>query len=166
LKISIIYFSATGNTKTVAKWIQAGAESVADTEVRLMNIAEEANIDVEFVNASAAIIFGTPTYVGNMCWQLKQFFDTNWDCKLGGKIGAAFSTENCPHGGGGELAIMTIVNHMLVKGMLAYSSGAGCGRPFIHIGPTVVKGQHDDRKEICIVFGERIANKAHELFSK
>lgn len=60
MKISIIYFSATGNTKTVAKWIQAGAESVADTEVRLMNIAEEANIDVEFVNASAAIIFGTP----------------------------------------------------------------------------------------------------------
>jgi hypothetical protein len=30
-------------------------------EVKLMNIADEANVDVDFVNASGAVLFGTPT---------------------------------------------------------------------------------------------------------
>lgn len=61
---------------------------------------------------------------------------------------------------------MTLINHMLVKGMLIYSSGSACGRPFIHIGPTVVRDQMQERREICRMFGERIAKKAHDLFDK
>ena len=101
-----------------------------------------------------------------MCWQMKKFFDTRLDYRLAGKIGSAFSTEGSPHGGGGELAIMTIINHLLVKGMLIYSSGAGCGRPFIHIGPTIVQSQIQEREEISRLFGQRIAQKAHELFDR
>ena len=62
------------------------------------------------------------------------------------------------------MAIMTLVNHMLVKGMMVYSSGAGCGSPFIHIGPTVVKSQMEERKEICELFGKRIAEQAKRLY--
>ena len=166
MKISIIYYSETGTTEQVARWIAEGANSVSDTETRLFNLAENDTPDREFVESSDAVIFGTPTYVANMCWQMKKFFDTRLDYKLAGKIGSAFSTEGSPHGGGGELAIMTIINHLLVKGMLIYSSGAGCGRPFIHIGPTVVRSQIQEREEISRLFGRRIAQKAHELFDR
>lgn len=164
--ISIIYFSASGNTETAANWIAQGAAAVADTEVRCFNLAQNEEPDREFVEGSDAVIFGTPTYVANMCWQLKKWFDTHLDYQLAGKIGSAFSTENSPYGGGGELAIMTIINHLLVKGMLIYSSGSGCGRPFIHIGPTVVRSQLQERQEICTLFGKRIAEQAHRLFDR
>lgn len=164
--ISIIYFSESGNTEKVANWIAEGAAGVANTQIRLFNIRDNEDPDREYIESSDAVIFGTPTYVANMCWQMKKWFDTRLQYQLGGKIGSAFSTENSPHGGGGELAIMTLVNHMLVKGMLIYSSGSGCGRPFIHIGPTVVRDQMDDRAEICRLFGKRIAEQAHILFDK
>ena len=166
MKISIIYYSETGTTEQVANWIAEGTYAVADVETRLFNLKESDEPDKEFIEASDAVIFGTPTYVANMCWQMKKFFDTRLNYNLAGKIGSAFSTEGSPHGGGGELAIMTLINHMLVKGMLIYSSGAGCGRPFIHIGPTVVKNQMQEREEICKLFGARIAQKANELFAK
>jgi NAD(P)H dehydrogenase (quinone) len=162
--ISIIYFSESGNTEKVANWIAEGAAGVANTQIRLFNLKDTEDPDREYIESSDAVIFGTPTYVANMCWQMKKWFDTRLQYQLGGKIGSAFSTENSPHGGGGELAIMTLVNHMLVKGMLIYSSGSGCGRPFIHIGPTVVRDQMDDRAEICRLFGKRIAEQAHILF--
>ena len=166
MKISIVYYSETGTTEQVARWIAEGTNSVANTETRLFNLAENDTPDREFIETSDAVIFGTPTYVANMCWQMKKFFDTRLDYRLAGKIGSAFSTEGSPHGGGGELAIMTIINHLLVKGMLIYSSGAGCGRPFIHIGPTVVQSQIREREEISRLFGQRIAQKAHELFDR
>ena len=166
MKISIVYYSETGTTEQVARWIAEGTNSVANTETQLFNLAENDTPDREFIESSDAVIFGTPTYVANMCWQMKKFFDTRLDYRLAGKIGSAFSTEGSPHGGGGELAIMTIINHLLVKGMLIYSSGAGCGRPFIHICPTIVQSQIQEREEISMLFGQRIAQKAHELFDR
>lgn len=164
--ISIIYYSETGNTEKVASWIADGVLGVPDTGVRLFNIRDNEDPDKEYIESCDAVIFGTPTYVANMCWQMKKWFDTKMYYRLDGKIGSAFSTENSPHGGGGELAIMTLVNHMLVKGMLIYSSGSGCGRPFIHIGPTVVRDQMQERQEICRLFGTRIAWQSHRLFDK
>ena len=142
MKISIVYYSETGTTEQVARWIAEGTNSVVNTETRLFNLAENDTPDREFIESSDAVIFGTPTYVANMCWQMKKFFDTRLDYKLAGKIGSAFSTEGSPHG------------------------GAGCGRPFIHIGPTVVRSQIQEREEISRLFGRRIAQKAHELFDR
>ena len=164
--ISIIYYSETGNTDTVARWILEGAVGVPDTEIRLFNLKDSEEPDRDYVESCDAVIFGTPTYVANMCWQMKKWFDTKLHYKLGGKLGSAFSTENSPNGGGGELAIMTLVNHMLVKGMLIYSSGSAWGRPFIHIGPTVVRERMKDQKEICVLFGKRIAEQTHQLFDR
>ena len=119
MKIAIIYYSETGNTEKVATWIAAGSESVDNTEVRLFNIKDNNDPDKDYITVCDAVIFGTPTYYANMCWQMKRWLDT---CavkyKLGGKIGSAFATENNPNGGGAELAIMTLYNHLLVYGML------------------------------------------------
>lgn len=163
MKISIVYFSETGNTEKVAKFIAGGVKSVPDTEVKTFNLKEQDTVDWSFVEDSAAVIFGTPTYMANMCWQLKKWFDTDLRPLLAGKLGAVYATESYLHGGG-ELAIMTVTNHLLTRGMLVYSGGSAWGEPFIHVGPTVVQDQILAREEICRIFGERVAKKARELF--
>lgn len=168
MKISIIYYSETGNTETVAGFIRNGAEKVSDTEVKLFNIKDWDTVTEEdklFIEESKAVVFGTPTYYANMCWQLKKFFDTDKSVRFAGKIGCVFSTENSPNGGGGEQAILTVQQHLLVKGMLVYSSGTANGAPYIHIGPAVVKDLIPEKEELCTIYGTRIAEKAHELFS-
>ena len=167
MKISIIYFSATGNTEQAAKMIAAGMESVENTEVKFFNLPDEETWDKEFINESKAVVFGAPTYYANMCWQMKQWLDTRGvTYQLGGKLGSAFATENNPNGGGAELAIMTMYNHLLVYGMLVYSSGVEYGRPPIHIGPTIVSSRIQEHESCCRRFGKHIAMKAHELFDR
>jgi NAD(P)H dehydrogenase (quinone) len=163
MKITILYVSVTGNTEKVAGYIKEGLCSTGKVEVKLMNLVKEESLDVEFIKASRAVVFGTPTYVANLSWQMKKWFDTEWNCSLAGKLGAAFATANCLHGGA-DLALLGIINHILVKGMLAYSSGAGCGNPFIHLGPVALRGELEDKKDLFVVFGKRIADKSLELF--
>ena len=165
MKLAILFHTETGNTRKAADMIAAGAVTVPDTEVRCISLTEMTPEDEDFLEASQAVIFGTPTYVGNMTWKMKEFFDTKMKFHFGGKLGAAFATENFSSGGG-ELAIMTIMNHMLVKGMLCYSSGTEFGQPFIHIGPTLVKGHLEEKESICHTFGYRVALKAHTLFDR
>jgi NAD(P)H dehydrogenase (quinone) len=69
LKISIIYFSKTGKTKKMADVVADGMRSVQDTEVKAFSLDE---IDYDFVAKSSAVVFGTPTYYANICWQLKK----------------------------------------------------------------------------------------------
>ena len=147
--------------------IAAGVETVANTSVKLFNLNDEESWDKDFITQSHAVIFGTPTYYANMCWQMKQWFDTKAvGYQFGGKIGSAFATENNPNGGGAELAVMTIYNHLLVYGMLVYSSGVEFGRPPIHIGPTVISDRMQNHEECCKRFGKNIAIKTHQLFDK
>ncbi|MFZ7121868.1 MAG: flavodoxin family protein [Eubacteriaceae bacterium] len=163
MKITILYFSITCNTEKMAHYIEDGIKSVEKFEVKMMNINNYENIDREFIHDSRAIIFGTPTYCANICWQFKKWFDQEWDLDLSGKIGAVFATANCIHGGA-DVALLGMLNHILVKGMLAYSSGAGCGRPFIHLGPIAIKDELEEKKDLFVLFGKRIAEKTSELF--
>lgn len=166
MKISIIYFSETGTTETVAGWIGEGIEAVPHTEVQLFNLKDSEEPDLYFIQESDAIIFGTPTYVANMAWQMKKWFDTHFEYRLAGKLGAAFATENSPFGGGAEEAIVTLHSHMLVRSMMVYSSGCSFGQPFIHLGPTIVHSEMQERAELCRTFGTRIAEQAHRLFDQ
>ena len=145
MKITVLYVSVTGNTEKMAGYIRDGIEETDNMEVRLMNLNQKETVDFSFVKDSSTIIIGTPAYVADMSWQLKKWFDTDWNCDLAGKLGAAFATANCMHGGA-DLAISSVLRHMLVKGMLVYSSGAGCGRPFIHLGPVALKDDLDGKK--------------------
>ena len=163
MKITILYFSDTGNTEKMGHAIAEGIKQTGDIDVRMMNLKDEANIDVDFVNDSKAVIFGTPTYVASMCWQLKAWFDKDWNCKLAGKLGAVYATANAMHGGA-DVAIANVINHLLVKGMVVYSSGAGCGRPFIHLGPIALRDNMQEKEELFKLFGKRIAEKTTELF--
>lgn len=166
MKISVLYISISGNTEKAAEFIKEGILDLGagDISVKLMNLANEDSLDNDFINESAAVIIGTPTYSGSMTWQLKKWFDTG-KASLAGKLGAAYATAKYVQGGPG-IAINSVLQHMLVKGMLVYSSGTGCGLPYIHYGPIAFKNELDKSRDLFFTFGYRIAEKAVELFSR
>ncbi|WP_024614936.1 NAD(P)H-dependent oxidoreductase [Clostridium sp. Ade.TY] len=160
MKISILYDSKSGHTKTVGENIKLGAEKVEGIQVKCMNIN---NIDIDFLNESKGIIFGTPTYLANTTSNLKNWLDNSHHINFEGKIGAMYATADYIWGGA-DTAILTLMNHLIVKGMLLYSGGAALGKPFIHLGYVSVNGVNDNDIETPMIFGERIAKKVKELF--
>ncbi|UOO38229.1 flavodoxin family protein [Oscillospiraceae bacterium CM] len=163
MRISILYVSQSGNTEKAAGFIREGIQLAGSVDVKLMNLSNEGALDAEFVKDSAAVIIGTPTYAAGMAWQLKKWLDTDRSVNLSGKLGAAFSTANFVHGGA-DVAIADVLHHLLVKGMLVYSSGAGCGKPIIHLGPVAIAGALDNTRDLFVTFGRRVAEKALALF--
>ena len=71
-KVLVVYHSGYGHTKVVAEHVAKGAEA------QVVAISAEGEItDAEWaaLDAADAIIFGTPTYMGNVSWQFKKFAD-------------------------------------------------------------------------------------------
>lgn len=166
MKLSIVYYSKTGKTKEMAEVIAAGMRTCEGSEKLEIRLFDLDNIDVAFLNESKAVVFGTPTYVASTCWQMKKWMDESASkgVTLGGKLGAVFATANYIQGGA-DTAVTTIINHLLVKGMLVYSGGASLGQPFIHLGAVAVNGHFEEAGKLFGIFGQRIAAKALELFS-
>ena len=162
LKITVLYQTRSGNTERVAKLIEDGAKKVDGVDIKLMRLD---NIDLDYLNESKAVIFGTPTYLANTTWEVKKwFYEDSKKVNLAGKLGAVFAT--CDYiCGGPDVAILTIVGHLMVKGMLVYSGGGSLGKPFIHLGHVHSIEGPELQDEKAIIFGERIATKAKELFA-
>ena len=142
MKIAIIYYSKTGNTREMGSVIAEGIER-------------------------AGVIIGTPTWVANTCWQIKKWFDVDSrELNLAGKLGGVYATAHYAQGGA-DVALLTMIGQRMVKGMVLYSGGASLGKPFIHLGPVALDsvGTHfEDCKEDFRIYGERFAKKAGELF--
>ena len=115
MKISVVYHSETGNTARMAQLVAAGCRRVSGVEVKCMS-TEEA--DPNFLQNSAAVIFGSPTHDGTLSWQLKKFIREVGRETFAGKLGAVFVSQNWPGGGGGSFAEMSIIAVLLFKGML------------------------------------------------
>ena len=160
MKISILYSSRTGKTERVAKLIEEGVKRVQGIEVKAMNLNE---IDKEFIDDSKGIIFGTPTYYANMSWEMKKWIDESSSFNLEGKLGAAFSTANSI-AGGSDIALLAILNHLMVKGMLVYSGGVAFGKPKTHLGYVQINEIVENEDENARIFGERIAKKVSQIF--
>ncbi len=162
MKLSILYYSKTGRTRDIALAIQRGAEKIEGMEAKAFPLDE---IDEDFLKESRAVVFGTPTYLANTCWQIKKWFDESSKYKLEGKLGAAYATADYVQGGA-DTAIMNIVGHMLVKGMMVYSGGSALGQPYLHLGAVIVKDRMETGLSQAEIFGERIAKKAADLFAE
>lgn len=161
MKSAVIYVSKTGTTREMAEVIAEGMMSVGGVEAQTYAIGD---IDSEWVKESSCIVIGTPIYMANMCGEMKLWLER--ECRnygVAGKIGGAFATADYVHGGG-ELGIQTILDHLLVLGMLTYSGGGACGKPVIHLGPVAMKGRLDESRETFRLYGQRMAAKAAELF--
>ena len=162
MKISVVYHSESGNTRSIADLIAKGVSSVGDVEVKAMSITD---INEDFLNQSAAIIFGCPTYTGTFSYQMKKWMDTVSLKRFEGKLGAVFATENYL-GGGADVALMGMIGHLLTGGMLAYSGGAGHGHPYTHFGAVCIRNGDEFQQQRALIFGERIGKKAKELFGE
>jgi NAD(P)H dehydrogenase (quinone) len=147
VKISIIYYSATGHITDIAREMAETAEK-AGAEVRLRRISElapQAAIDGNpawAANAAAtagipaataddliwadAVIMGSPTRFGNISAQLKQFIDT-----LGGvwrqglladKVYSGFTSAGTQHGGH-ESTLVALANTFHHMGGIVVAPG-------------------------------------------
>ena len=90
-EIAVVYHSTYGHTKLQAEAVFRGAQGVSGTNVRLYT-AEEATEALDELDSADAIIFGCPTYMGNISAGLKTFmeaaakkwFTQSWKNKIAG----------------------------------------------------------------------------------
>ncbi|MED5525388.1 MAG: flavodoxin family protein [Pseudomonadota bacterium] len=73
-KTSVVYHSGYGHTQRVA---EAVAEGAAATLIAISSEGDISEADWATLKDSAAIIFGTPTYMGGPSWQFKKFADAS-----------------------------------------------------------------------------------------
>jgi NAD(P)H dehydrogenase (quinone) len=167
MKLAVIADSKTGNTRQAADWIVQGMNRVENAEAKAFTIPE---IDQDFVKEASGVVIGSPSYAAQMTPDLHAWLQgSTRELGLAGKLGGAFATEQFTHGGG-ETVIQSILTIEMVKGMLCYSGGGAWGMPVIHLGPVGVnnnKEKHNGMehyKDNFILFGERFAKKAAEIF--
>jgi NAD(P)H dehydrogenase (quinone) len=103
--ISVVYHSGYGHTTKQAQGVVSGIEGVAEVTANLVAIDQDGNIteaDWHALDASDAIIFGSPTYMGMASWQFKKFADAtsrrwfNQDWK--NKVAAGFTNSASMNG--------------------------------------------------------------------
>jgi len=79
-KISVVYHSGYGHTTNQARGIVSGIAGVDNVTTKLIPIDQDGELtesDWQLLDASDAIIFGSPTYMGMATWQFKKFADAS-----------------------------------------------------------------------------------------
>ncbi len=167
MKLAVIYDSKTGNTRNAAEWIAEGMKEVSGIEVKTFHFQ---SVDEDFVKEAKGVVIGSPSYLSLMTPDLHGWLlSSGQKLQFGGKMGGAFSTEQYTHGGA-TLVIQTILNMEMESGMLCYSGGGACGKPFIHLGPVGVNNNIESHnglehyRDYFKTYGKRFAQKASEIF--
>jgi len=149
MKVLVAYYSKSGATKEMAKII-ASALKEEGLEVRISSVDKVSPKELlEF----DGIIIGSPTYYGGLAYQVKKLLDESvaFHGRLDGKIGGAF-TSSANIGGGNETTLLSILEAMLIHGMVIQGDPKGD-----HYGPVAV-GKVDKRAENnCLRFARRFA---------
>jgi NAD(P)H dehydrogenase (quinone) len=108
--VSIVYHSGSGHTAKMAEAVAKGAGAVADVKVDLLAIAGDTIHQGRFqddkllaqLDASDAIIFGSPTYMGGPSGQFKCFADATGErwfkAAWKDKLAAGFTVSGGPSG--------------------------------------------------------------------
>ena len=153
----VIYHSRSGNTKQMAEIIAEAMNNAGlKTECKSVN-----DVRADDLPGYDAIVIGSPTYYGQMAGPIKQVIDdlVSKHGQLNGKVGGAFSSA-ANIGGGNETTIMSIIEAMLIAGMVIQGDPQGD-----HYGPVSI-GRPDDRvKQQCARRGQRIAELTKKLTS-
>ena len=154
-KILVVYFSVGGATLAMAELVAEGARE-AGAQVDLKTVAETAAGDLPRYDG---IIAGSPTYYGQMCWQIKKLFDESIKShgKLEGKAGGAF-TSSANVGGGNETTVLAILEAMLIHGMVVQGDPSGD-----HYGPVAIGAPDERVAPQCRALGKRVAELAARL---
>ena len=202
MKILVVYYSMYGHVLKLARAAAAGAQTVAGAEVLLRRVQElDSNLaklqgskhaqavlaqqqdipiaTMDDLRAADGVIFGTPTRFGNMCAQMKQYFDGAVDLwaqgALEGKPAGVMVSTATTHGGQ-ETTCLTMMAPLLHLGFIIvgvpystpgmlHTEGRG-GTPY---GATTVAGGKNDLEpapedlSIARALGQRVADVAQKL---
>ena len=202
MKILVVYYSMYGHVLKLARAAAEGAKTVAGAEVVLRRVQElDSNLakvqgskhaqdvlaqqrdigiaTMEDLKAADGVIFGTPTRFGNMCAQMKQYFDGAVELwlqgALEGKPAGAIASTATTHGGQ-ETTCFTMMAPLLHLGFIIvgvpystpgmlHTEGRG-GTPY---GATTVAGGKNEREPapedlvIASALGRRVADVAKKL---
>ena len=202
MKILVVYYSMYGHVLKMARAAAEGVQTVAGAEVVLRRVQElEMNLpklqasqharevlqqqqhipiaSLDDLRAADGFIFGTPTRFGNMCAQMKQYFDGAGELwiqgALEGKPAGVLVSTATTHGGQ-ETTCLTMMAPLLHLGMIIvgvpystpgmfHTEGRG-GTPY---GATTVAGGKNDLEpapedlEIARALGRRVAQMAGKL---
>ena len=100
-RIAIVFHSGYGHTKVLAESVKTGAETIPGAKVLLIPV-EEIEARWGDLEASDAIVFGSPTYMGNVSGPFKTFMDASskpWlERKWKDKLAAGFTISGSPSG--------------------------------------------------------------------
>lgn len=159
MQVLVLYYSKGGHTKMLAEEVARGVEAAGGKAV-LKNTGEVTKED--FLD-SAGIIAGSPVYFGVMAADLKRVFDdfVGTRRKMEDKVGAAFATGG-HHTGGKETTIMSILQCMLIYGMIIVGDPMSASG---HYGVACVGSPDSAAVEDALKLGERVAELCKKLHS-
>ncbi len=149
-RIAVIYYSRSGNTEKMARFVAEGVKEESEVQADLHNVDD---FPPEKALEYDGLIIGSPTYYGSMAYQIKKFFDesVSFHGKLAGKVGGAFSSA-ANIGGGNETTIGDILNAMLIHGMVVQGSERGD-----HYGPVSIGSPDERAQRQSKALGKRVA---------
>lgn len=142
-KILVVFYSFTGHTAKLAKYIAEGAKEISGTQVAIKQVPELlpdkffddkpelkkakeafANIPIatlEDLTSADGVAFGTPVRFGSFASQIKQFIDQLSPVfikgTMVGKPAAFFTSAGSLHGGE-EAALLSLMIPLLNLGMI------------------------------------------------
>ncbi|MES2207251.1 MAG: flavodoxin family protein [Pseudomonadota bacterium] len=94
IKVAVVYHSAYGHTEALAKAVQRGAARLERIEAILIKV-EDVEAHWSTLLEAAALIFGSPTYMGSVSALFKSFMDQTgkiWQQRLWkDKLAAGFT---------------------------------------------------------------------------
>src|SRR3989338_7950352 len=154
-RVLIVYYSKTGHTEKMAEAVEEAVKQEGVEAVKKK--IEDTQVD-ELLNFDG-IIIGSPCYYGTMAWPIKKLIDESvkFHGKLAGKVGAAFaSLANI--GGGNETVILSILEAMLIHGMIVQGEPKGD-----HYGPVGINEPDERAFKGCKRLGQTVAGLVKRL---
>jgi NAD(P)H dehydrogenase (quinone) len=157
MQVLVLYYSKGGNTKRLAEEVAKGVES-AKVKAVMKSTSE---VTKEDFLESDGIIAGSPVYFGVMAWELKKIFDefVGTRRKMENKVGAAFATGG-HHSGGKETTIMSILQCMLIYGMIIVGDPMSASG---HYGVACLGTPDGNAAEDAFKLGARVAELCVKL---
>ncbi len=157
-RILVLFDSKSGNTAKMAQLVAEGAQTIADTEVRVRSVDDARPEDVFWCEGIAV---GSPTNLGLISWRMKRFWDEvmceHW-MKLDGKIACAFSSAGA-WGGGMEMACQSVLTLLVNFGFLVFGVTDYAAKGLtLHYGAVAMKEPREPEVQAsCRLLGQRLA---------
>lgn len=181
-KIAIVFHSAHGHTRALAKAISLGIAAETTNECVLLDLLEQQENFWDIIKSADAIVFGSPTYMGTVSATFKAFMDATGRFWLHqpwkNKVAAGFTISTSESGDKlGTLTAMMVfaMQHGMIwvgqdhvgsvytkDGMQINQSGSWVGL-MARSNPDKSKLIFDGDFKTAVQFGERVALVARKL---